>query len=256
MLAKGAQWSDNPLEACDRVVICLYTTEVVEDVLAQMSSGLRPGLIVVDTTTGDPSQTAALGQKLAAQDVQYLEAPIAASSEQTRNGEALAMVGGPTEAYESCRDLFAAIAPKSFYVGPWGSAGKVKLVNNLVLGLTRAALAEGLLFAKAIGLDVPETLAVLKEGNAYSVVMDVKGRKMVEGDFAVEAKLSQHIKDVRLILDEAAQVPVALPFSQFHLQLLEQAEAAGLGDLDNSAIIRALEDAKLLQCLSVDAAKT
>jgi 3-hydroxyisobutyrate dehydrogenase-like beta-hydroxyacid dehydrogenase len=241
LIERGARWSDNPLAGCDRVVISLYTTDIVESVLAQMASGLRPGQVLIDTTTGDPEQTAALGARLAERGVEYLESPIAASSQQTREGQAMAIVAGPEPAFAACRDLFDALAAKTFHVGPWGSATKVKLVNNLVLGLERVALAEGLVFAEAIGLDRAKTLDVLKQGNAYSVVMDTKGRKMVEGDFSLQAKLSQHAKDVRIILAEAARGGVSLPLSTLHLRLLEEAEAAGLGELDNSAIIRAIE---------------
>jgi 3-hydroxyisobutyrate dehydrogenase-like beta-hydroxyacid dehydrogenase len=241
LIARGARWSENPLAECDRVVICLYTTAVVEDVLVQMDSGLRSGQIVIDTTTGDPVQTSALGARLAARGVDYLESPIAASSEQTRQGNAVSYVAGPESAFDACRDIYDCLAAKSFYTGPWGSAAKMKLVNNLVLGLNRVALAEGLVFARAIGLDPAKSLDVLKEGNAYSGVMDTKGRKMVECDFAVQAKLSQHAKDVRIILEEAARAGISLPLSTLHLQLLAAAEAAGFGEVDNSAIIRAIE---------------
>jgi 3-hydroxyisobutyrate dehydrogenase-like beta-hydroxyacid dehydrogenase len=241
LLARGARWSDNPLAECDRAVICLYTTDVVEEVLNHMRSELRPGQILIDTTTGDPSQTTLLAEKLARQGVHYLESPIAASSEQTRQGQAMAIVAGPQPAFEASRDLFDTLAAKTFHVGPWGSAAKVKLVNNLVLGLNRVALAEGLVFAQAIGLDPGSTLDVLKQGNSYSVVMDVKGRKMVEGDFSLQAKLSQHAKDVRIILEQAERGGASLPLSELHLRLLGEAEAAGLGEVDNSAIIRAIE---------------
>ncbi len=242
LIARGARWSDNPLAECGRVVICLYTTQIVEAVLDQLKLGLRAGQILIDTTTGDPEQTTALGQRLAKLGVHYLESPIAASSEQTRQGTAMAIVAGPSDAFAACRDIFAAIAGKTFHVGDaWGGAAKVKLVNNLVLGLNRVALAEGLVFAKAIGLDPTKTLDVLKEGNSYSGVMDTKGRKMIEGDFSLQAKLSQHAKDVRIILEEAKRGGVSLPLSELHLRLLGEAEAAGCGELDNSAIIRAIE---------------
>jgi 3-hydroxyisobutyrate dehydrogenase-like beta-hydroxyacid dehydrogenase len=242
LVARGARWSDNPLVECDRVIISLYTTDVVEQSLEQMKSGLRAGQILIDTTTGDPEQTAALGKRLAKLGVDYLESPIAASSEQTRQGNALAIVAGPPNAFAACRDLFDAIAGKTIHVGAaWGGAAKVKLVNNLVLGLNRVALAEGLVFAKAIGLDAGKTLDVLKEGNSYSGVMDTKGRKMIEGDFSLQAKLSQHAKDVRIILEEAARGGISLPLSELHLRLLTEAIAAGFGEQDNSAIIRAIE---------------
>ncbi len=239
--ALGAQWSENPLELCDRVVISLYTTEIVEQVLEQLGGSLRPGQILIDTTTGDPDQTTALGERLAGLGVEYLETPIAASSEQTRQGEALALVAGSEQTFAACRDLLECLAPKSFHVGPWGSAAKMKLVNNLVLGLNRLAFAEGMLFSEAIGIPMPKALDVLKEGNAYSVVMDVKGKKMVEGDFTTQAKLSQHSKDVRLMLEEASRAGIALPLSTLHLQLLDRAERMGLGEMDNCVIIQALE---------------
>ena len=241
LVEMGAQWSDNPLADCDRVVISLYTSKIVEQVLHELQPGLHAGQILLDTTTGNPSETTALGNWLTGQKVAYLETPIAASSEQTRQGEAVAIVAGPREAYQQCDDLLAAMAAKSYHVGPWGNATRMKLVNNLVLGLNRVALAEGLIFARAIGIDMAQALAVLKEGNAYSVAMDVKGQKMVEEDFTTQAKLSQHIKDVRLILAEAAAAGTSLPASTLHLQLLERAEAAGYGEMDNCAIIKAIE---------------
>ncbi|HEX2473348.1 MAG TPA: NAD-binding protein, partial [Lacipirellulaceae bacterium] len=119
------------------------------------------------------------------------------------------------------------------------------LVTNLVLGLNRVALAEGLVFAKAVGLEMQEALEVLLNSPAYSKTMDAKGPKMVDGEFAPQARLSQHIKDVRLILEEAARGGASLPLSSVHLDLLESAEAAGLGELDNSAIMRVIEDPDL-----------
>jgi 3-hydroxyisobutyrate dehydrogenase-like beta-hydroxyacid dehydrogenase len=77
---------------------------------------------------------------------------------------------------------------------------------------------------------------------AYSKTMDAKGPKMVDGEFTPQAKLSQHIKDVRLMLDEASRNGKGLPFSQVHMQLLERAEAEGFGELDNSAVIRIIEE--------------
>jgi 3-hydroxyisobutyrate dehydrogenase-like beta-hydroxyacid dehydrogenase len=109
-----------------------------------------------------------------------------------------------------------------------------------VLGLNRAALAEGVLFAEAIGVPAESALEALKAGAAYSRAMDVKGRKMIEGDFRPQAKLSQHLKDVRLILESAARARLALPLSEAHRGLLERAEALGLGELDNSAVLEAL----------------
>ena len=130
---------------------------------------------------------------------------------------------------------------RTFYAGPWGSGSRMKLISNLVLGLNRAALAEGLVFARAIGVDPEAALEVLMGTMAYSRIMDTKGRKMVDGDFCIQARLSQHLKDIRLILDAAAAAGQPLPLTETHRRLLEAAEAAGFGDADNSAIIRAFD---------------
>jgi len=238
-------WSDNPLEMCDRVIISLYTTHVVESVLEKMHRFLRPGKLLLDTTTGDPQRTASLGTSLARRGVAYLEVPISGSSEQTRRHMSTALAAGPREAFAACEDLLDCIAAKTYYVGEWGDGVRMKLVTNLVLGLNRAVLAEGLVFARAVGLSSSRALEVLLNSPAYSRTMDAKGPKMVAGDFTPQAKLSQHIKDVQLIIEEASRGNKYLPLSQLHLALLEQSEADGLGDLDNSAIIKAIDEASL-----------
>ncbi len=240
LVARGALWSENPLAECERVLISLYTTEVVEAVLAQLDAGLRAGHILLDTTTGEPEQAAALGARLAARGVRYLDAPISGSSEQTRRGEATVIVGGDRTTFEACADLWRVMGAKTFHVGACGSAAKMKLISNLVLGLNRAVLAEGLAFAEAIGVSPAAALEVMIGSNAYSKAMDVKGRKLVERDYTVQAKLSQHLKDVRLMLQAAAAAGMTLPLADTHRRLMEQAEAAGLGELDNSAIIEVL----------------
>jgi 3-hydroxyisobutyrate dehydrogenase-like beta-hydroxyacid dehydrogenase len=117
----------------------------------------------------------------------------------------------------------------------------MKLVVNLALGLNRAVLAEALAYAQACEVSPTDALEVLKAGAAYSRVMDDKGEKMLHHDFSVEAKLSQHLKDVRLILDSAAAKHAKVPLSQVHRQLLESLEKAGYGEMDNSAIIMAYQ---------------
>ena len=154
-------------------------------------------------------------------------------------------MAGEQSAFQACDDLWDCLAAKTFYVGAWGNAIRMKLVTNLVLGLNRAVLAEGLVFADATGLSREDALQVLLNSPAYSRTMDAKGPKMVHGEFTPQARLSQHIKDVRLMLEEAARGGASLPISAVHLDLLEQAEAAGLGELDNSAIIRVIEDQSL-----------
>ena len=238
LIRSGASWSDNPIADCDRVVISLYSSDVVAEVIEQMKSGLRPSQTLIDTTTGEPDDTVALAKRLEAKGVRYLDSPISGSSEQTRQGEATVMVGGDRQTFKACTDLWPILGKAVFYMGESGSASRMKLVSNLVLGLNRAALAEGLAFAKAIGVNPSAALEVLQGSAAYSRVMDVKGQKMLNGDFSVQARLSQHLKDVLLMLSAAERAGIRLPLLQTHRELLEQAQSVGYGDLDNSSIIK------------------
>lgn len=227
--------------ACRRVVLCLPTSEIAAGVVSEIEKHLSLGTIVVDTTTGEPEQMIALGEQLAARGMRYLDATIGGSSQQTRDGDAIAIVGGDSDTIADCADLFAAFAREVFPVGPVGSGARMKLVVNLVLGLNRAVLAEGLMFAKASGFNPNHALQILAAGPAYSRAMDMKGRKMLDGDFTPQARLSQHLKDVRLILSAGASNGAKLPLSEVHRRLLELAAAAGFGDADNSAVIKAYE---------------
>ena len=117
----------------------------------------------------------------------------------------------------------------------------MKLVVNLVLGLNRAVLAEGLSLAGASGIELARALEVLMATPAYSAAMDVKGPKMVRGDFTPVARLAQHLKDVRLIRVMAQRHDASAPLSAAHEELLQRAVELGLGEADNSAIIRAFQ---------------
>lgn len=228
-------------ERCTRILLSLPHEEISGEVLDSICSHFAPGSIVLDATTGDAEFAAMRGATLDQQQVHYLDATVSGSSVQVRQGEALLMVGGSAASFDACRDLFAAFAKQAIHTGPCGSGAKMKLVTNLVLGLNRAALAEGLVFAETLGLSLEQTLTILRASMAYSKAMDTKGEKMLTGDYSVQARLSQHHKDVGLILRAAERAGQTLPMSQRHQELLAFAETQGLGSLDNSAVMKAIQ---------------
>ena len=265
----------------ERVILSLPDTQTVQQVIARLSEGWsrswegpggardegrvtrdegrgtsderratsaerRAPRYIIDTTTGDPDTTAALADRLRKQRIYLLDATISGSSQQVRNRETVFMVGGDKAAFEICQDIFRAITEKVFYLGPSGNGSKAKLASNLVLGLNRLVLAEGLVFAGKLGLEPQAFLELLKVTPAYSAIMDTKGKKMLNGDFTPQARLRQHHKDVSIILKYAERSGQELPLSKVHLDVLEKAVAAGDGDLDNSAVIREIERRKRL----------
>ena len=225
---------------CDRLILSLPSHEEVGTLVSEHAGALRAGHTIIDTTTGDPASSEALAAKLLERGVEYLDATVSGSSTQVRDGAAVMMVGGKRATFDSCGDIFSRLANTVFHTGPSGTGARMKLVTNLVLGLNRAVLAEGLAFAGALSLDPKLTLAIMRGSPAYSRVMDAKGEKMISGDFLPEARLSQHLKDVRLIVEAGIAAGLPMPLSQAHRDVLETAEAAGYGGLDNSVIIRVL----------------
>lgn len=225
------------------VMTCLMTADIVRDVLLGPDGALGaapPGLVVIDNSTIHPDASAALAGDLARRGIAMLDAPIGGSSGQARRREAPVVVGGDPEIFARCRPILDAVAQRVHHVGPNGAGARAKLVINLVLGLNRLALAEGLLFGLRQGLDGKALLGVLKESAAYSRAMDIKGERMVEGNFEPEGKLVQHLKDVELMLEVGHAVGAPLLATALHGQLLLAGVAAGLGERDNSSIIAVL----------------
>ncbi len=226
---------------CDPLVLAVYNTEQVE---AVVESGVLPavgassGKIVLCASTCDPDRVAALAQRAASQGLHLLETPISGTSEQVRKGEGVGLLGGDPEKLQEVSGIVAAITPAHFHVGEVGNGGRAKLAINLILGLNRLALAEGLVFAERIGLNADSFLAVARKSASYSQVMDTKGAKMVHGEFTPEGRIRQTLKDVKLMLEQARARGQQLPLATLNEEILEACVRQGEGDDDNSAVIR------------------
>jgi|CXWL01.1.fsa_nt_gi 3-hydroxyisobutyrate dehydrogenase-like beta-hydroxyacid dehydrogenase len=209
-----------------RIVLAVFDTADVERAVGESNASLY-----IDCTTGDPERIEALAGSLAKRNVNFVEAPLAGSSEAIRRGEATMYVGGDGT---GCEDILAAISSRRITLGPVGKASRAKLAINLVLGLNRAALAEGMAFAEAIGIDRRQFLELYRASPAASAASLAKGEKMVSGDFDPESRIRQHLKDVQHMRRYAR---TDLPLTAAHEKMLAGAIAAGDGELDNAAII-------------------
>jgi 3-hydroxyisobutyrate dehydrogenase-like beta-hydroxyacid dehydrogenase len=239
--ARGGQVARSPDEvvaAADWIVLSLPTSEIATEVMTRIAHPLS-GRFIVDTVTGEPAQKIALEAWLRERGARYLDATIAGSSTQILTGDVVVMTGGDEQTRVDCEELLQSFSARCFHLGPAGAGARMKLVVNLVLGLNRAVLAEGLCFAERCGVDPRLALEVLRAGPAYSRVIDTKGDRMLDGRFDPQARLAQHLKDVRLILAAGQENAAQLPLSERHAALLEQLVNDGCGDLDNSAVIKA-----------------
>jgi 3-hydroxyisobutyrate dehydrogenase-like beta-hydroxyacid dehydrogenase len=228
---------------CNPIVLAVFSTDQVEDVVEQEllpALGESSGRVVLCASTCDPDRIAALGERLRTRGLRLLETPVSGSSSQVRRGEGVGLIGGDAELVAAAEPVLRALFPTYFHIGKTGDGGRAKLAINLILGLNRLVLAQGLVFAERLGLDLPAFLEIARVSACYSQVMDVKGMKMIRRDFAPEGRVTQHLKDVQLMLDQATHRGVRLPFVELHNDVLAACVRHGEGDLDNCAVIEEL----------------
>lgn len=227
-------------QRCDPIVLAVFSTDQVEAVVEREllpALGDGSGKVVLCASTCDPDRIAALGRRVAARGLRLLETPVSGASGQVARGEGVGLIGGDPQVASAVEPVLRAMFPTCFHIGAVGDGGRAKLAVNLILGLNRMAVAEGLVFAERLGLDPKAFLEIARASAAYSQVMDIKGAKMVRGEFAPEGRVTQHLKDVHLMLEQAERVKQRLPLLEVHADVLEACVRHGEGELDNSAVI-------------------
>jgi 3-hydroxyisobutyrate dehydrogenase-like beta-hydroxyacid dehydrogenase len=225
-------------ESCQTIVLAVFRTDQVEAIVErELSAADSTGKIVLCASTCDPDRVARIGARAAARGLRLLETPVSGSSSQVSRGEGVGLIGGERDVLAAVEPVVRAMFATWFHIGKLGDAGRAKLAVNLILGLNRLALAEGLVFAERLGLDPKAFLEVARRSASYSQVMDIKGEKMVRRDFAPEGRVVQHLKDVHLMLEQAQRASQELPLLAIHAEVLEACARHGEGDLDNSIVI-------------------
>jgi 3-hydroxyisobutyrate dehydrogenase len=228
----------------DVLAVMVATPAQGESVLfgdGRAADALKPGTVVLIMATVGAEAVISWAQRLAAQDVEVVDAPVSGGVARAAAGDLLMMVGGSPQAVEKVRPLLDAMASNAPVVGPAAGDGqKVKLVNQLLCGVHIAAAAEALAFAEALGLDPATCWEVLRHGAAASFMFDDRGRRMVEGTEQVKSALDIFVKDMGLVVDAARQSTYPAPLASAAEQLYLAGRRAGLGRRDDSAVIEVL----------------
>ena len=229
-------------DLCAVVICAAFDTAGLVAAWEAPAEGLSSGRalrFVIDCSTGDPSRIEALAADMLAREVGLVEAPLSGSSTQIAAGEATALVAGADAHVAAVMPVLQAITPRQHRVGDVGMGARAKLATNLVLGLNRAALAEGMVLAERLGLSRALFLQLVLDSPARSDAASVKGHLMVEQRFEpAQSRVVQHLKDVDLMLALARELGQGLPLTERHAELLRRSVAAGDADLDNAAVVR------------------
>ena len=233
---------------CDVIILMVFDTDQVEDVIENdilQTVGPRSNKIVLCSSTCDPDRIATLGTQASERGLRFLETPVSGTSQQCRQGEGTGLIGGDPALMAEVKPVLEALYPRMFHMGAYGNGSRAKLAINLILGINRTALAEGLVFAERVGLDPARFLEVAKESAAYSRVMEGKGPKMVRGDFKPEGMLQITFKDATLMCEQSRKAGQKLPLLETYRSLIEACIQHGQGELDNSSVIEEIRRRRL-----------
>ena len=244
LVALGALKSPSPAElarSCDVVVACLTDSPQVEEVLFGpdgLAEGLASGSLFIDCSTISPLKAQEFAERLSAQGVSMLDAPVSGGSEGAKNATLTIMVGGAEADVERASGVLGAMGRSVNHLGPVGSGQWAKAINQVILCGAYLGVAEGVTLGLKAGLDVERVISALKGGAAGSWVLENRSGRMIEDDYPLGFKIALHRKDLAISLDLAQSVGAVLPVTTMAASFEDELIAEGHGDDDNSALAR------------------
>jgi 2-hydroxy-3-oxopropionate reductase len=241
-VAAGAQAAGSPGELgirCELVFLCLSDDAAVEQVLfgpGGLAAGLEAGSVVVDTSTIAASSARAFGEKLKAQGIHLLDAPISGGQQGAETGTLAAMIGGQTDVVAACKDVMAAFCKTMTHVGALGAGQTVKSCNQVAVAAALAGVADAIALAIAQGVDPKVMREVVMGGTGRSFAMEKHGLRIVEGDTQPGFRARLMRKDLRIALESARAAGATLPTATVVEQLVNELCESGRGEADWCAI--------------------
>jgi 3-hydroxyisobutyrate dehydrogenase-like beta-hydroxyacid dehydrogenase len=205
-----------------------------------LAEGLQHGTLLIDMSTTGPAPARKVAKELQAKGVAFVDAPVAGSTGPAAEGGLAIMVGGEEEAVERARPLLAVLGDpeRIWHLGPVGAGQAAKLMVNLVLGGVMAAVAEGYVLGRVLGLQAGDALGVLEGASVGGQTVARKRQKMESGDYREAGfRLSLMHKDLRLAVEAARAARAGLPVAERVAELYAGAKGRGLADLDYSAVV-------------------
>lgn len=243
VIEAGATWAESPhavAAQCDIVLSMVGFPQDVETIYFGSDgilAGARKGALLIDMTTSTPTLAKKIAAKAAEKGLQAVDAPVSGGDIGAKNGTLTIMVGGDKTLLSRLQQLFTPIAASVNYFGPAGSGQHAKMANQIMIAGTMTGLTEMLVYAKAAGLDLDETLKVVGGGAGANWSLSNYGPRILQGDYTPGFFAKHFLKDLRIALDEADNMHLQLPATQLAKQLYGQMVNTGKGNLGTQGLI-------------------
>ena len=256
LVKEGAERADSPraiAEASDVVFTNLPDTVDVEQVVfgeKGIIEGCHKGMIYIDNSTIKPETAREIAVALAERGAHALDAPVSGGDVGAKAGTLAIMVGGSEDAFEEAKPIFEAMGKTITYVGASGAGQVAKACNQIMVAAQMVAMAELLLLAEKTGVNPERVIEAIKGGAAQCWTLDNKPPRLFDGNRSPGFKAYMQHKDLGIVLDTARSYGMPLPATAVNQQLFEAMLQLGMRDLDNSAVIGALEAISGIQLTS------
>jgi 2-hydroxy-3-oxopropionate reductase len=226
----------------DVVISMLENSAVADQVLVSQGAlkALKPGALVIDMSSIQPSVARRHAEYAAGQSAGYIDAPVSGGTVGAEEARLSIMAGGSADDIARAQPVFNALG-KCTHIGPVGAGQLAKLANQAIVGITIGAVSEALLLAAKGGADPVAVREALLGGFASSRVLELHGQRMIDRDFAPGAPARIQLKDMRMILDEARSEGLTLPLAQQVHNGYQSLIANGHSDVDHSGLLLELE---------------
>ncbi len=206
-----------------------------------VAEGAKPGLVVIDMSSIDPTESKAIGAELAKQGIEMMDCPVSGGEPKAIDGTLSVMCGGKKELFDKFYDMLMVMAGSVVYVGELGSGNVAKLANQMVVAINIAAVSEALTFAKKAGTDPELVYQAIRGGLAGSTVMDAKAPMMLAGNYKPGFRIELHIKDLNNALNAAHAISAPAPLTAQLMEVMQFLRAEGCDKDDHSAIVKYYE---------------
>ncbi len=232
-------------EQSDVVITMLPDSPEVEAVVFGPDSvleGIREGMLFIDMSTIAPATSEKISKVLSEKGVDALDAPVSGGDVGAKAGTLSIMVGGTKAAFERALPLFQVMGKNIVHIGDAGAGQVTKACNQIVVGMTIQAVAEAMTLAKKAGVDIEKVRGALLGGFAQSRILDLHGKRILEGNFQPGFKIKLHRKDMNIALQTGRTLSVPLPGTAQVASQMDAIIAQGNGDLDHSALALFLQE--------------
>lgn len=246
-VAHGAKAAGGPKEVAQssEVIITMLPSEAIaEQVILGpdgLIEGMAPGSVVVDMSTISPSGVKKISATLKEKGLYMVDAPVSGGDVGAKEASLSIMAGGDKAIFDKLRPLLEKMGKNVNLVGESGAGQVSKACNQIVVGLTIAAVAEALVFAKKNGVDPAKVRNALLGGLAQSRVLELHGQRMLDRNFTPGGKVHLHKKDTEIAVEAAKQQGIYLPCNALLSQLWNSVTAMGGSEWDHSSIVKCIE---------------